>query len=72
MNSMNQFNCYDAFSNNQFDNSNDQFNMTMFNTINNYSSAQLGMQAEFMQPDFSYGIQPEFMDTFEDPCLQSK
>ena len=43
----------------------------MFNPINTYSSSQLGYGAELMQPDFSYDIQPEFMDTFEEPCLQS-
>lgn len=44
----------------------------MFTPMNNYSSEQLGMGAEFMQPQFSYGISQEFMDTFEEPCLQSK
>lgn len=56
-----------------YDNSNDQFNnMEMFHPMNNYSSAQLGIGAELMQPDFSYGIHAEFMDTFEEPSLQSK
>ena len=64
-----QWNNIDTF-NNAYDNSNDQFNM-MFNPINTYSSSQLGYGAELMQPDFSYDIQPEFMDTFEEPCLQS-
>ena len=40
--------------------------------MNNYSSAQLGIGAEFMQPELTYGIQAEFMDTWEEPCLQSK
>lgn len=53
------------------DGSNDQFNNMMFTPMN-YTSEQLGMGAEFMQPQFSYGISQEFMDTFEEPSLQSK
>lgn len=71
MSNMGQSNAYDVYDNNAYDSSNDQFNMVSF-PHNTYSSAQLGLQAELMQPDFSYGIQPEFMDTFEEPCLQSK